>query len=231
VNASYTSFNQPATTGAATVISNRHYLSAGGQSIGVLVSSGALPGLYYAQPEAPALSSISLSKVEYWHKDHLGSIVASTDHSGAVTARYAYDPFGKRRYTNGTYDAFGKLAVDWSNSINSGVDRGYTGHEHLDDIGIIHMNGRLFEPRLGRFLQADPHVTDPYNLQNYNRYGYCNNNPLNCTDLTGFDPWGRDQGSINGGADGRNTTSGSGDPEAQRVATQFGVTVQTVQNA
>jgi len=155
VNASYTSFNQPATTGAATVISNRHYLSAGGQSIGVQVSSGALPGLYYAQPEVPMLSSIRLSKVEYSHKDHLGSLVASTDHSGAVTARYAYDPFGKRRYTNGTYDAFGKLTVDWSNRTNSGVDRGYTGHEHLDDIGIIHMNGRLFEPRLGRFLQAD----------------------------------------------------------------------------
>ncbi|MCB1669398.1 MAG: hypothetical protein KDI24_13705 [Pseudomonadales bacterium] len=26
--------------------------------------------------------------------------------------------------------------------------RGYTGHEYLDDIGIIHMNGRIYDPKL-----------------------------------------------------------------------------------
>ncbi|MDG0865430.1 hypothetical protein EXJ73_23540, partial [Pelomonas aquatica] len=59
-------------------------------------------------------------------------------------------------------------------------------HEHLDDVGIVHMNGRLFDPTLGVFMQADPLVQDPFNLQNYNRYGYCYNNPLTCTDPSGF---------------------------------------------
>ena len=89
--------------------SNRHYLGVAGNSVGVLVSNGALPVLGATQTAPPVISSIALAKVEYWHKDHLGSLVATTDHAGAVTARYAYDPFGKRRQANGNYDAFGTL--------------------------------------------------------------------------------------------------------------------------
>lgn len=51
------------------------------------------------------------------------------------------------------------------------------------------MNGRLFDPRLGRFMQGDPRIQDPGNLQNYNRYAYCYNNPTTCTDPTGQWNW------------------------------------------
>jgi RHS repeat-associated protein len=137
-----------------------------------------------ARPAAAILNSITLTKVEYWHKDHLGSLVATTDQAGAVTARYSYDPFGKRRTASGNYDANGALVIDW-NSGSNGTDRGYTGHEHLDDVGIIHMNGRLYDTLLGRFLQVDPLIQDPLNLQNFNRYGYCYNNPMTCSDPSG----------------------------------------------
>lgn len=166
--------------------SQRHYLSAGGMSIGVLVSTGPLPTLAASQTTPPAISSITLVKVEYWHKDHLGSLIATTDHAAAVTARYAYDPFGKRRTTAGAYDAFGNLVIDWTSNTNSGNDRGYTGHEHLDDVGLIHMNGRIFDPTLGRFMQTDPFVQDPGNLQNFDRYAYCYNSPTTCTDPSGY---------------------------------------------
>ena len=174
------------TSTASPTPTNRHYLSVGGAAIGVLVSRGALPTLAAGQMAPTVLTSITLIKVEYWHKDHLGSLITTTDHSGAVTKRYAYDPFGKRRGTNGTYDAFGALVIDWTSDTNSGTDRGYTGHEHLDDIGVVHMNGRLFDPTLGRFMQGDPMIQDPLNLQNYDRYGYCYNNPMGCTDPSGF---------------------------------------------
>lgn len=181
-----TEINEPLTPSAAnpSATTHRHFLTAGGRVIGVLVTSGALPAVGAGSPTA--LASVTLLKMEFWHKDHLGSLVATTDHNGSVTARYAYDPFGKRRMTNGVYDATGNLVIDWSAAVNSGTDRGYTGHEHLDDVGIVHMNGRLFDPTLGIFMQADPMVQDPDNLQNYNRYGYCLNNPLTCTDPTGF---------------------------------------------
>ena len=47
------------------------------------------------------------------------------------------------------------------------------------------MNGRIYDPRLGRFLSPDPYVQSPYNSQNYNRYSYCLNNPLKYTDPSG----------------------------------------------
>ncbi|MBT9493301.1 MAG: RHS repeat-associated core domain-containing protein, partial [Paucibacter sp.] len=173
--------------GSNGVASNRHYLSVGGQAIGVLITTGALPALAAAQTEPPAISgSVAVVKMEFWHKDHLGSLAATTDHTGAVTARYSYDPFGKRRHANGRYDDFGTIVVDWNSGTDNGTDRGYTGHEHLDDIGLIHMNGRIFDPNLGVFLQVDPLIQDQFNLQNYFRYGYCHNNPLTCTDPTGY---------------------------------------------
>jgi RHS repeat-associated protein len=168
--------------------SNRHFISAGGRVMGVLVSAGALPVLGAGQMAPGVLGAIVLNKVEYWHKDHLGSLSATTDHIGNVTQRYAYDPFGKRRLTNGRYDEFGNVVVDWNPGLNAGTARGFTGHEGLDDIGLVNMNGRLYDATAGLFIQADPHVTNPLNLQNYNRYGYVLNNPLNATDPSGFDP-------------------------------------------
>jgi len=64
--------------------------------------------------------------------------------------------------------------------------RGFTGHEHLDAVGLVHMNGRVYDAELGRFLSADPVVQDRTNLQALNRYTYVLNNPLSLTDPTGF---------------------------------------------
>lgn len=63
--------------------------------------------------------------------------------------------------------------------------RGYCGHEHLANFGLINMNARLYDPYLGRFLSPDPYVQDPQNSQSLNRYTYCLNNPLKYTDPSG----------------------------------------------
>jgi RHS repeat-associated protein len=52
-------------------------------------------------------------------------------------------------------------------------------------VGIIHMNGRLYDPFLRRFLNADEHIQDMFNTQNYNKYGYVLNNPLMYNDPSG----------------------------------------------
>ncbi len=151
----------------------------------MLVAAANTPSLASDAREPSPLGSIALARAEFWQHDHLGSVSAITDHTGAVLQRLAYDPFGKRRNTNGSYDEFGTIVMDWSAQSGT-TDRGFTGHEHLDDIGLVHMNGRIFNPTLATFMQADPFVQDPGNLQNYNRYAYCFNNPLGCTDPSGF---------------------------------------------
>jgi RHS repeat-associated protein len=64
--------------------------------------------------------------------------------------------------------------------------RGFTGHEQIDTVGLVHMNGRVYDPELGRFISADPNVQDLSNSQALNRYTYVLNNPLSMTDPTGF---------------------------------------------
>ena len=56
----------------------------------------------------------------------------------------------------------------------------------LDEVGIIHMNGRIYDAKLGRFLQADPFIDKPYDTQMLNRYSYVRNNPLNAVDPSGY---------------------------------------------
>ncbi len=63
--------------------------------------------------------------------------------------------------------------------------RGFTGHEHIDLFDLVNMDGRVYDPRLGRFLSPDPYVQDPTYSQSLNRYTYCINNPLKYTDPTG----------------------------------------------
>ena len=42
--------------------------------------------------------------------------------------------------------------------VGVNTDRGYTMHEHLDEVGVIHMNGRVYDPLIGRFMSADPFI-------------------------------------------------------------------------
>ncbi|KAF5031483.1 hypothetical protein DSECCO2_627310 [anaerobic digester metagenome] len=63
---------------------------------------------------------------------------------------------------------------------------GFTGHEHLDKFALINMNGRVYDPIIGRFLSPDPVLQDPSNAQNYNKYSYVLNNPLKYTDPSGY---------------------------------------------
>jgi hypothetical protein len=70
---------------------------------------------------------------------HLGSVAAVSNASGQVIEHMAYDPWGKRRNINGLGDPLDQLWVQTT-------DRGYTQHEHLDEVGVIHMNGRIYDP-------------------------------------------------------------------------------------
>jgi len=95
--------------------------------------------------------------------------------------------------TKVSFDAWGKRRnMDFSDSSNSASlakitgNIGFTGHESISEIGLIHMNGRIYDPTIGRFLSADPLIQAPHNSQSYNRYSYVMNNPLSLVDPSGY---------------------------------------------
>jgi RHS repeat-associated protein len=97
-----------------------------------------------------------------------------------VVERLSFDSFGKRRQANW-------ISLDEVSLFSAPTTtRGFTFHEMVDPVGLVHMNGRVYDPELGRFLSADPFVQDASNLQSLNRYSYVLNNPLSLTDPTGF---------------------------------------------
>jgi RHS repeat-associated protein len=75
--------------------------------------------------------------------------------------------------------------------LSAFTNRGFTGYEHVDELGIIHMNGRIYDPELGRFLSADPNIQAPLHSQSHNRYSYVINNPLKYTDPSGYSWWSK----------------------------------------
>ncbi len=122
----------------------------------------------------------------YLHMDHLGSIDIISNEIGQLVARMSFDPWGQRRDPLNWGPLVDKALSELETNITGITKRGFTGHEMLDEVGLIHMNGRIYDPRLGRFLQADPFVQTPSDTQMYNRYSYVRNNPLNATDPSGY---------------------------------------------
>jgi RHS repeat-associated protein len=148
----------------------------------------------------PAIGANQPSSLRYMHHDHLGSVAVVTNETGAVLERLAFDPWGKRRNINGLADTTDSL-------VGLTTDRGYTEHEHLDEMGVIHMNGRIYDPLIGRMMSADPFIQAPAALQSYNRYSYVMNNPLNLTDPSGY--WSLNNFLSNLDNFTRNPTSGN----------------------
>ncbi|WP_437936847.1 RHS repeat-associated core domain-containing protein [Sorangium sp. So ce341] len=116
--------------------------------------------------------------VHYLHPGHDGSAGVITNELGAVVERRSYDPFGQRR--NADWATGGPAAAPPSETI------GFTGHEDEEELSLINMRGRIYDPALGRFLSADPFVQAPFFSQSLNRYSYAFNNPLSFVDPTGY---------------------------------------------
>ena len=143
---------------------NIHFVRAGGETVAVYT--------------AEDTGSATFQTTRYLHRDHLGSVQTITDEAGDVVEVLSYDAWGLRRNAE-TWASAATLIIPT-------LDRGFTGHEHLDEVGLIHMNGRVYDPAIGRFLSADPFVQVPELSQSLNRYTYVLNNPLSFSDPSGF---------------------------------------------
>jgi len=151
---------------------NRYQLSAYGKSVAII-------DLETDSNTNPVVND------QYVLTDNLGSMDVVTDANGTVIAStgFSFGAFGNRR------DSATLLAPTNSTQVSEDravTHRGFTGHEMLDNVGLVHANGRVYDPVLGRFLSVDPVFQFPTNTQSLNPYSYVLNNPLSATDPSGY---------------------------------------------
>lgn len=137
-----------------------HYIDAGQGLIAIVVRENGVDTYNYA------------------YTDHLGSILSITNSSGIVTTEQNFDAWGRLRNPSTWVYTSVPTAPTW-------LYRGYAGHEHLPQFSLINMNGRLYDPIIGRMLSVDNFVQMPGYTQSYNRYSYAFNNPLKFNDPDG----------------------------------------------
>jgi RHS repeat-associated protein len=143
------------------VDTHRFYIGAGSATV-VLTRSAGTP-----------------DEVAYALTDALGSVDAITGDGGKVIEKRSYDAFGARRNPAGW--------GPWVGPLTSGVTPvGFEGLETDDEAGLVNMRGRIYDPKIGRFLSTDPIVSRPGFGQSWNPYSYVLNSPLSFTDPSGF---------------------------------------------
>ncbi len=142
-----------------------------------------LGGDAYSAPVVSVKIGTATPVIYYVLRDYLGSITHVVKSTDLTNKEYSFDAWGRRR-----------SADDWNYTLDANdqalfAGRGFTGHEHLPEFGLINMNGRLYDPLLGRMLSTDNNVQLPDFTQNFNRYSYALNNPLVYTDPSGEIVW------------------------------------------
>lgn len=186
-NPSWTLVSMPGTGLNATVPAyhseTRVYIqtAAGIIARAVISSTGTVSwSSYFGVGEVKGAYQVSsgTASTTYYHHDHLGSVTALTGSDGGVLARYSYDAWGKFRNHDGSADPF--------DTIGSLVMQTYTGQEDLNEVALINLNARVYDPQIGKFTSADPMVGAMFGTQGWNRYAYAGNNPLVYTDPTGM---------------------------------------------
>ena len=143
-------------------IEHRYYVNSPERVVAVVTRGGNTPGTVYV------------------HTDNIGSVEKLTNEKGDVVEKRSYDPYGQRRNP-----VWGQPPPA---SFSSKTKLGFTGHESDDDVGLVNMRGRVFDPKVGRFITTDPIVADLYFGQAFNPYSYVLGNPLTLVDPSGFQP-------------------------------------------
>jgi RHS repeat-associated protein len=136
---------------------------------------------YVANDERVVAIAERVGNGETWqfvHTDHLGSVDAISDAAGNEIERRSFDAWGAPRHPKWGSPAPVPNA--------SATRRGFTWHESDDEVGLVNAKGRIYDPKLARFLQVDPVISEPLDTQTHNPYSYVRNRPLVFTDPSGF---------------------------------------------
>ena len=152
--------------GSNTNWTHRYYITAYGMVVAQVNRQQSLPA-------APAV----VESRQYLISDHLGTAGVITDSAGSPIERRQYNAFGELK------------APATVGPASAPVNLGFTGQENdgAEFANLVNMKARMYDPKLGRFLNPDPLVQAPTFTQSHNRYSYVRNNPLRNSDPSGME--------------------------------------------
>lgn len=113
--------------------------------------------------------------IRYAHNDANGNIIALTDSSGNVSARYRYDAFG---------NTLSATDVDSSGWVNHNIHR-FSTKPTLGNTGLHYYGYRWYNAKDGRWINRDP-IEE---RGGRNMYGFVGNDGVNDFDLLGLYEW------------------------------------------
>lgn len=136
-------------------------------------TDGAVVSRYETDGRHPVSLWSSTDGSQALHHDALGSIVATTDASGAIKSETIYDAYGNVQERTGA----------------SANKFGYTGHQMDQETGLIYFQARYYDPKIGRFITQDPFEGDYNTPASLHHYLYAYGNPTVYVDLYGYSAW------------------------------------------
>jgi RHS repeat-associated protein len=122
----------------------------------------------------------TLLEERYVHAARQGSVELITK-ANQEYVRQRYEPYGNAVTP-------GDPLQPTMPSVRGGTRRGFTGHEHDDELGYVNMKGRIYDPVTASFLSPDPIIPKLGWAHAFHPYMYVLNNPVNLNDPTGFEP-------------------------------------------
>lgn len=191
-NANHQRWKQVATY--AGVTETTHYVG----GLLEIVTFGSNPTEYRHQVAAGTGKAIytrrtdGTSNTYYVTSDHIGSSDLVLDNLANVLTRESFTAYGARRGSNWT----GIPSSSDYSAFAATTRKGFTSHEMIDSVSLVHMNGRVYDPYVGRFLSADSRIQNISATQSGNPYAYAWNGPLNHVDPSGHSLLGNIIGAI-----------------------------------
>ena len=133
--------------------------------------------LYFTYDASGTPISVVYNGTTYFYATNLqGDVVAILDASGTAVVEYTYDAWGGHGSTSGTM----------SSTLGKHNPLRYRGYVYDQETDLYYLQSRYYNPRIGRFINADAYVSTGQGFTGNNMFAYCGNNPVSLKDNTGY---------------------------------------------
>lgn len=139
--------------------------------------------LFFHYNERDVLVGFEYNKENYFYsRDLTGIINTIIDKNGDVMVEYKYDAWGNwLNQETAAKTSIGETLLVLNPFI-------YKGYIYDGESSLYYLKSRYYSPKIRKFITPDSEIGDVGNIENYNLFAYCINNPVMYLDRDGNSP-------------------------------------------